>query len=247
MHRRTIGILGGMGPLATVEFYRRVVTRTPARSDQDHLHVVIDADPTIPDRTAALVERGADPTPRLIAAARRLEASGADFLVVPCHTAHTFLPAVQAAIGIPIVDMIGEAALELARRYPPDTPFGLLATRGTIAAGLYERALSRQRLRVLVPDEAGQCLVDRVITRIKQGCLDEETTALVSLTVERMAKGEVAAIVIGCTELSLILLEERSDSPLVDTTSLLADVAVAIGLGIRPLPPPLPTPGSAAP
>ncbi len=238
MHRRTIGILGGMGPLATAEFYRRIVLRTPARSDQEHLHVILDADPTIPDRTAALLGRGLDPTPALIAAARRLEAAGADFLVVPCNTAHAFLPAVQAAITVPILDMIAEVAAAIAQRYPPATRIGLLATEGTIATGLYDRALSRYHFQLVVPDEAVQRLVNQAIERVKQGLLDRQTAALVSTAVGRLAREGVAAIVIGCTELSL-LPEWQADLPFVDATTILADAAVAIGLGQRPLPAPL--------
>lgn len=175
MVRRTIGILGGMGPLATAEFYRRIVLRTPARYDQEHLHVVIDADPAVPDRTTALLGQGPDPTPHLVAAARRLEAAGVDFLVVPCNTAHAFLPNVQAAIAVPILDMIDEVAAEVARRCPPETPVGLLATAGTIASRLYERGLSRDQLHPVVPDNDRQQLLTAAIGRVKRGLLDERT------------------------------------------------------------------------
>jgi aspartate racemase len=104
----TIGIIGGMGPLATADLYRKIIEVTPAVRDQDHLHVIIDADPTIPDRTAALLGNGPDPLPKLVAAARRLEDAGAGILIMPCNTAHAFLPVLQRAVRIPFIDMTEE-------------------------------------------------------------------------------------------------------------------------------------------
>jgi len=242
MARRTIGILGGMGPLATAEFYRRIVVRTPARYDQEHLRVVIDADPAVPDRTAALLGQGPDPTPHLVAAARRLEAAGVDFLVVPCNTAHAFLPNVQAAIAVPILDMIDEVAAEVARRFPPETPIGLLATEGTIASRLHERALSRYQLHPVVPDNDRQQLLTAAIGRVKRGLLDERTCRLVSDVLEWLTTRGVAAAIVGCTELSVLLAASEASLPLVDAMDVLAAATVAIGLGLRPLPPRLASP-----
>ena len=108
--RSVVGILGGMGPMATADFYLKLVQATPAAIDQEHLQVLIWSDPTIPDRSEALLTHGADPTPALIAGAKLLQQSGAGMLAVPCNTAHAFLTSVQAEVGIPIIHMIEETA-----------------------------------------------------------------------------------------------------------------------------------------
>lgn len=234
--RLTIGILGGMGPLATVDCYRKIIAATPASRDQDHLHVIIDADPTIPDRTAALLEGGPDPTPQLVAAARRLERAGADFLIVPCNTAHAFLDRVQAAIGIPIVSMIEETARRAEHTVRPNATVGLLATSGTIAAGLYQAALSSRGLSVAVPESSDQERVMVAIGRVKAGRLDHETRELVQAVAQRLLEGGAEALILGCTELPLVLDHVALPVPLLDPTRILAEAAVAIALGERPFP-----------
>ncbi|MCA1705022.1 MAG: amino acid racemase, partial [Actinobacteria bacterium] len=102
MSKLTVGVLGGMGPLATAEFMRLLVASTPAKRDQEHLHVIVDSNPMIPNRTAALLHGGEDPTPMLVESARLLESAGAEILAMPCNTAHCFLADIQAAVSIPV-------------------------------------------------------------------------------------------------------------------------------------------------
>src|SRR4051794_22121593 len=99
-----------MGPLATVDLYRKIIEETPATRDQDHLHVIIEGNPAVPDRSEALLHGGEDPTPLLLAGAMRLEGAGADFIVVPCNTAHAFLPRIAPELTIPLISMIDETA-----------------------------------------------------------------------------------------------------------------------------------------
>ena len=114
-----IGLLGGMGPMATVELMRRVVAATPARDDADHIRMIVDNNPKVPSRIAALIEgTGADPAPVLAAMARGLAIAGADVLAIPCMTAHAYLPAIRAAVAVPVIDMIEVAGAELARLEP---------------------------------------------------------------------------------------------------------------------------------
>ncbi len=236
MQRYTIGILGGMGPLATVDLYRKIIELTPANADQDHLHVIIDADPRIPDRTAALLNNGPDPTPWLVASAQRLEAAGADFLIVPCNTAHAFLSTVCEKISIPIISMIEETAHQVSRMLPTGSSVGILATAGTIASRLYQEALARRHLEALVPDSEQQLLVTHAITRVKAGNLDTETTRLALAAGQWLVERGARALVLGCTELPLIFPQDALTVPIIDPTRLLAEAAVAIALGQRPLP-----------
>ena len=113
---KTIGIIGGMGPLASSELYRKITLSTAAGRDQEHLHVLIDSNPAIPDRTAFLLSGGADPLPELLSTLRRLEQAGAELLLLPCITAHFFHPQLQKAARVPVLNMLEETARYLAAR-----------------------------------------------------------------------------------------------------------------------------------
>lgn len=224
---RIVGILGGMGPLATADLYRKIILATPAARDQDHLHVVIDADPSVPDRTAALRGEAPDPTPWLLRGARRLEAAGVAFIVVPCNTAHAFLPAVRPHVAIPILDMIAETAARVHADFPAARRVGVLATRGTVESGLYHRALAAEGLEALTPDAAAQDrLVGAAIAAVKAG----DTSAAVGMLVVEAGRGLVAAgaevLLAACTELPLVLTAANSPAPLLDPTQALAEAAV---------------------
>ena len=224
---RIVGILGGMGPLATADLYRKIILATPAARDQDHLHVVIDADPSVPDRTAALRGEAPDPTPWLLRGARRLEAADVAFIVVPCNTAHAFLPAVRPQVAVPILDMIAETAARVRADFPAARRVGVLATRGTVESGLYHRALAAEGLEALVPDAAAQDeLVGAAIAAVKAG----DTSAAVGALVVEAGRGLVAAgaevLLAACTELPLVLTAANAPAPLLDPTQALAEAAV---------------------
>ena len=107
---KTIGILGGMGPASTVDLMNRIISMTDAQSDQEHIPMVVDVNTNIPDRTAAILKRGESPVPEMTASARRLEAAGADFIIIACHAAHYFVPEIKDSISIPILEMPEETA-----------------------------------------------------------------------------------------------------------------------------------------
>jgi len=220
-----LGILGGMGPEATIELFWRIVAATPAHVDQDHLHLLIDNDPKIPDRTAAILDDGEPPLPRLTAAARRLEAAGAGCLLIPCNTAHFWLPALRETVGIPIVDMISETAQRIAVLDPRPKTVGLLATTGTVRSGLYQNALGTREIAVVTPDEPSQERVMRAIERIKgkDHAVKAELLAQAGRLIERGAE----AIVPGCTELSLLIGSDDLSCPVIDPLSVLAQTGIS--------------------
>jgi len=199
-----VGVLGGMGPDATAEFYRRLIALTPARRDQEHLHVIIDADPGVPDRTAALLGDGESPLPRMRAAVERLVAAGVDLIAVPCNTAHVWLRGLQEGVPIPIIDMVEETACAAASKLPAASPVGLLATTGTLYSGLYDGALASHGLRVVHPDDAGQRRVMDGISRVKSGDQSIAKSILIE-TAQRLVDRGVRALVLGCTEIPLVL------------------------------------------
>lgn len=237
MERRlVIGVLGGMGPLATVDLYRKIIEATPATRDQEHLHVIIDADPSVPDRTEALLYGGTDPTPWLLAGALRLARAGASFIVVPCNTAHAFLPRIAADVPVPFLDMVEETAGRLAAMLPPNASVGILATTGTIASGLYHRALAARGLQAVTPGDDGQARVTAAIAAVKAGRIDRETTELVRSTAQAVLDQGAQAVVLACTELPLVLQPGDVPAPLIDPTRVLAEAAVAVARGERPFP-----------
>jgi aspartate racemase len=224
---RTIGILGGMGPLATADLYRKIILATPATCDQEHLPVVIDADPRVPDRTAALHGDGPDPLPGLVAGARRLRASGAGVVAIVCNTAHAFLPALREQVPLDYLDMIAGAADYLASAQPQIRRAGLLATQGTIEAGLYHRALAKHGITALTLDRQEQeRLIDRAIELVKAGDLGPEPHGLIAAAARRLAASGAEVVLAACTEIPLILDPANVPIPVIDPTQILAEAAV---------------------
>ncbi|MFG2025723.1 aspartate/glutamate racemase family protein [Streptomyces sp. NPDC048825] len=222
-----IGILGGMGPAATADFYAKLVATTPGFSDQDHLRTVIWSDPTIPDRTEALLGDGPDPTPWLLDGSRVLREAGATVIAIPCNTAHAFVPRIADHVGLPIVHMIGEVARHLTTVSPPIHTAGLLASSGTVRAGLYQEWLDRFGIRLVLPDAATQDReVMTAIHAVKSGARDGATTALLTRAAQRLTEQGAQAVIAGCTEIPLGLSADAVDVPLIDPALVLAQALV---------------------
>ncbi len=228
---RTVGVLGGMGPRATADFFFKLIELTPARRDQDHLRVIVDSNPQIPDRSRCILEGGEDPTPALVATARNLERAGADFLVIPCNTAHHFLDRIRESVRIPVLDITEVVA----QRAAGLSTVGLLATRATVVAGLYQKALARHHTRVVVPSPARQELVDRAIFHVKAGDLGPHVRAWVREAGRELVGAGAQALVLGCTEIPLVVEAHQWPVPVLDSTALLAEAAVREALGEEPV------------
>jgi aspartate racemase len=216
-----------MGPAATADFYEKLIRATPAETDQEHLRVVMWADPTVPDRTAALLDGGADPTPFLVRGAEALKEAGADLIAVPCNTAHAFLPGIEAQVGVRIIHMIEETARHIAAMRPHVDRVALLATTGTVRAGLYQDWLSRTGKEVMLPDAGEQAVIMRVIRDVKAGDTRAETRHRIAEVAEGIAKRGAQAVVAGCTEIPLVLHAEDVSVPVADPSQILAEAVVA--------------------
>jgi len=198
---KTIGIIGGMGPLATVDLYRRIVLRTRAEKDQDHIHVIIDSNTDIPDRTKAIIADGEDPTPELIKSAKRLEQAGADFLIMPCNTAHYFIDRVSGSVHIPFVNMLEETVKSTCDKYGKNTVVGIMATDGTVKSGIYEKYYSKLGIKTIVPDKTQEKIMMFIYEVVKAGKLEQGTDLMFECVEELRQKG-ANAFLLGCTELS---------------------------------------------
>jgi len=223
---KTVGVIGGMGPAATADFFRRFVALTEAPRDQDHLHVVIDSDPAIPDRTLALVDGGPSPVPHLVRIARRLEAMGADLLVMPCNTAHAFANEVARAVTIPLVDWVAEAVAHVAARDPRPAASGILATTGTIASCVYQDALEAAGIAAVIPTDREQAAVMAAIYGLKGG--DAAQPAVAQAASSLVARG-AEVLLLACTELPELNLE--GDVPVVDPADVVARRVVELAGG----------------
>lgn len=226
MTKRVIGILGGLGPWATLDLFEKILRLTPAARDQDHLRIIIDNNPTIPDRSPAILGAGEDPTPALVATARNLERAGADFIVIPCNTAHAFFAPIAAAVDVPVLHIMDEVAATAVAEVPGLRRVGVLATRAAMAAELYRRSFARVGIEVVGPDSDGQDVVNQAIYGVKAGAMGPEVTRGLVGVCDRLLADGAQALVLGCTELPFVLRPSDVHVPLLDSNLILAHAAV---------------------
>ncbi|MFH1002311.1 MAG: amino acid racemase [bacterium] len=226
MPEKIIGILGGMGPEATIDLFYKIIKFTPAEKDQDHLRIIIDNNPKIPDRTAAILGKGEDPLPALQETAQNLEKAGADFIVIPCNTAHYFLSSIQERVNIPVLNMIEETAKETKKRIPQIKKVGLLASIGVYKSEIYHQYFKKFNIEVISPQEKDKEEIMRVIYTIKAGDLSKRVKKNILKITQKLIDKGAEAIIAGCTEIPLILKEGDVSVPLIDPTQILARRAV---------------------
>jgi aspartate racemase len=215
-----------MGPDATARLFQLLIEATPATRDQDHLRILVDNNAKVPDRTAAILGQGADPLPYLEASARTLETAGADFLIMPCNTAHYWLGKLRQHVGVPILDMVTETATAVRAHKPALERVGLLATSGTLRVRLYQDALSSNGLTALETTPEEQDGVMATIYGIKAG---DQTVGANLVRIGRSLLGRGAeGLILGCTELSLVDEMRELGCPLFDPLAIVARRAVEI-------------------
>lgn len=232
-----IGVVGGVGPAATVDFIEKVIKNTPATRDQDHIKLVVEHNPKIPDRTENLIAEGADPTVAIYAACKRLENDNADMIAIPCNTAHAFVERIQAYLSIPVVNMLSETVSYIEQRHGDKTCIGLLATSGTIASRVYHHNIERSKFRMIVPDAEHQAIVMDVIygaQGVKAGFVNDEVRARLKRAIAYLVANGADVIVLGCTELPLLIAQDDKfdvggkQVPVLDPTEILARKCVAL-------------------
>ena len=217
--RKTIGILGGMGPEATAYFFDLIIRNTAAGRDREHVPVIIRSDPRVPDRTDAILHSGESPVPMLRAGMKALRRAGADIMVMPCVTAHYFLRDVVARENVPFVNLLDEAQKYTLAAVPGIRKIGLIATTGTVRSGIVRDAFAGGGIEVIVPGKDEQ---EKVMEAVygKRGIKAGFTTGRSRRTIQGVAKGLVRngaeAIMAGCTEVPLVLRQEDLAVPFIE-------------------------------
>lgn len=224
-----LGILGGMGPLATVDFLGKLTRLTPAGCDQDHLAWVTVSQPAIPDRSAAIQGGNDGPSPYLTKGTAWLAGQGVALIAIPCNTSHFWYEQMQAASGVPILHIADATIEELKLCEGPIGTVAILATRGTVQAGIYSKRLLAGGFDLTDVDEAEQTVVDAIIKAIKGGDVGTGRDAMRAL-LKDLAKRGVKTVILGCTELPIAHMVRTGDAPsgvqAIDTSLALATVSL---------------------
>lgn len=219
-----LGVIGGMGPMATVDFLRKLVINTEAASDRDHIHTLTDSRCTIPDRTEYLTGSGESPLDELIDTAVRLQKMGAEVIVMPCNTAHYFYDEIRGNLKVKFLNMIDETAKTILGR----ERVGLLASRGTYHARIYEKAFKKFDIHVIQPAEEIRETVNDLIYRVKGGRYKpEEHKEEVEEILTWFKEKGIDAVILGCSELPLIFnTASQKGISFIDPTDILAQAAI---------------------
>mgnify|MGYP003123312345 CR=1 FL=1 len=221
---KVIGILGGMGPEATILMMSRLLAATPAEDDADHIPLLVDSNTRVPSRIAHLIEKtGEDPTPVLVAMARKLAAGGADLLAMPCNTAHSYYPAIAEAVPVPVLNMVELTARAVAEAHT-EGPVGILASPAVEITGVFARAFADLGREVLYPGDRARIL--SAIRAIKAGRIEAALPILSDAATELAGAGAPVAV-IGCSEFSIVA-PRLTGAPLalVDSLNVLVDACV---------------------
>ncbi len=223
---KTIGILGGMGPLATVDMFLKIVNLCDCQTDQAHPRVLIDSNTNAPDRSPAILRGGPSPLTDMVRSALTLERGGADVLIMACNTAHYFLPRLRALTDTAILNMLEITGESCADRFPGKRA-AVLATRGTLATGLYSQALERTEVDFIIPDEAEQDVLMHLIYDVVKASrpIESERETWARL-LEGLRKKGADYFILGCTELPIVAATLDAEGPFVDPTEELAKEAI---------------------
>ncbi len=230
MDKKILGILGGMGAKAGASFFSRLVDLTPAEKDQEHIETVLYSNPSIPDRTEGILGTGADPYPALLSSARLVEEAGADLIVIACISAHYYIPRLRSELDCDILSAVEETADTIKKECPDHCPVGIMATTGTIRSGLFQSALDDYPV-ITLPDKLQEELVmEAIYGDLKAGRIDkgrEKVNEALRIMIDMGAE----AVVIGCSELPLVIGGCSAGIRIFDSMEILIRRAVSTCLG----------------
>jgi aspartate racemase len=226
MGNKKAGVLSGMGPEVTSEFIRRIMAITEAEKDQDHIPLIINHNPTIPDRTEAILHKGKNPVPELKSSLELLVKAGADFIVIPCNTAHYYYEQMQKSVPVPIFHIIRETVKKSLFLKKGLKTAGLLATSATVKTGIYQKEFSAEKVKVKTLSEKLQQMVMNAIIDIKAGRNKSTAKDKMLQAGQELMNSGAEIIIVGCTEISLVVKQEDFKIPLVDSLQVLAEKTI---------------------
>ncbi len=228
-----VGVLGGLGPEATVDFMARVLALTPAASDQDHVHMLVDQNPSVPNRQEAVLRDGEDPTPAIVEMAKRLESAGCEFLVMPCNTAHAWEEAIRAATSIPFLSIVDATVAAI----PKDiSKVGLMTTPAGLATNCYQNVLADRGIETIEHNAAEVQELMKLVYSIKVGETGAGVTDAMRGLAENLVERGAELIIFGCTEIPIVLNAEELAVPAQSSTDELAKRTIAVARGTEALP-----------
>lgn len=226
MRDKIVGILGGMGPEATIDLFARIVKETKAKSDEDHLRIIVDNNPKMPSRQGAILNGTENPGPAMGETAKNLEKAGADFIIIGANTAHYFYDDVKSAVEIPVLHIIDEAVIETKQVIPDVKKVGVLCTTAAMKTKLYHKSLEKFSIEVVEVPQDIQELVQKSIFSFKYNGLTEDNVGMMLKSINYLIDNGADALIMGCTEIPLILKNQNIDVPMINPNKVIAKVAV---------------------
>lgn len=226
MPEKVVGVLGGMGPEATVDFFAKVIALTAAKKEQNHLRIIIDNNPKIPDRTEAILTKDETLVPILVEAGKNLEKAGVDFIAIPCNTVHYFYDDLIKEVSVPVLHIIREVTKAIKTSLPNCKRVGLLATTGTVTSSLYQKECHKAGIEVLVPDSEGQAKIMEAILRIKGGSSKASARKAILKEANQLLEHKAEALILGCTDIPLVIKVNDFPVPVFDSNQVLAEATV---------------------
>ena len=233
MCEKTLGVIGGLGPIATAHFLELVINMTDAVTDQQHLDMIIYNTPTIPDRTAHILDNTApDPLPRMLSIGKALAGQGVSYIAIPCVTAHYFFPQLEAGIPVPLINGVEETVRHLKEHGVRKV--GIMATDGTVRSGIFHRELEKQGLEPVIPGPQAQKHVMHLIFQNVKAGVPAQMDRFFAAAQDLKDQG-AEAVILGCTELSLIKRDHAIGAGFLDAMEVLAQRSViSCGKPLKP-------------
>lgn len=222
-NKKTVGIIGGMGPGATALLFQKLIDYTDAKSDSEHMHIIIDNNTQIPDRTTAILNGENTPALYICESGKKLESCGAELLLIPCNTSHYFYEDIQTQLSVPVINMIAETA-KVCLKYGYKK-VGILATTGTCSTDTYGRELKKFGIEAVYPDKEGQeKVMDVIYKQVKAG--KKINVQILDQTLKKMASHGAQAFILGCTELPMAIKNGDFGYHFLDSLDILAKCTV---------------------